>query len=62
MNRVLIRTTLLVYVGYVALLTELASNPATDGSCRGLIFLALALFILGLATSRYFPVFTAYVW
>jgi hypothetical protein len=62
MKRYLMRTTLLVYVCYIALLTALAYNPATDTSTRGLIALALVLFILWQATSGSFPSYIAYLW
>ena len=62
MKRYLMRTTLLVYVGYIALLTALAYNPTTDTSARGLIALALLLFILWLATSQSCNSYMAYVW
>ena len=62
MKRYLIRTTLLVYVGYVALLTALAYNPNTDASSRGLIALALGLFILWLGSSGSSPSYTTYNW
>jgi hypothetical protein len=62
MKRLVIRTTLLVYVGYVALLTALAYSPSTDTSSRGLIVLALGLFILWLGKGGSNPLYTAYVW
>ncbi|MBA3871260.1 MAG: hypothetical protein H0X30_19115 [Anaerolineae bacterium] len=62
MKRCLIRTTLLVYVGYVVLLTALAYNPNTDTSSRGLIALALILFILWMGSSGTSPAYTAYIW
>ena len=62
MRRYLIRTTLLVYVAYVALLTALAYNPNTDTSSRGLITLALIVFVLWLVSSGSSPSYAAYVW
>ena len=62
MKRYLMRTTLLVYVGYIALLTALAYNPKTDTSTRGLIALAMALFILWLAKGDAAPSYATYEW
>ena len=62
MKRYLMRTTLLVYVGYIALLTALAYNPTTDSSIRGLIVLALALFILWLVKGDSAPSYATYEW
>jgi hypothetical protein len=62
MKRYLMRTTMLVYVGYIALLTALAYNPKTDTSTRGLIALALMLFVLWLAKGGTAPFYETYQW
>jgi len=62
MKRYLMRTTLLVYVGYVALLTALAYNPAANTSSRGLIALALILFVLWFAKGESWGSYATYVW
>ena len=62
MKRYLMRTTMLVYVGYIALLTALAYNPTTDSSIRGLIALALVLFVLWLSQGGTAPSFETYQW
>ena len=61
MRLCLMRTTLLVYVGYIALLTELACNPTTDAPSRAIVVMALGLFILRVASNRFSPCYTAYL-